>query len=201
MSCRIACAILAAGGSQRLGHPKQLVLHRGQPLVRLAAQCAWQSRAAACSVVVGAHANAVRAGLGGLPVEVIHNADWAEGVASSLRAATAWAVESSCEALLLALCDQPHLTAKHLDRLIAEYELGARPVASRYAGKNAVPALFPARYFAYLARLRGDAGASRLLNGGAPVTSVPWSEGEFDVDTPEAERLLTPTQQHPTGLP
>ena len=190
MKPRVACAILAAGGSRRLGHPKQLVLHRGQPLVRLAALCAWQSRAAACAVVVGAAGDAVRQALGAVPVEVLRNADWEEGVAASLRVALSWAREAGCTALLVALCDQPRLTPAHLDQLIAEHERTGLAVASRYADKNAVPALFPSAYFDALAALRGDSGASPLLNGSQPVVSVPWPGGALDVDTQDSERRL-----------
>jgi molybdenum cofactor cytidylyltransferase len=166
-------------------------LHHCQPLVRLAAQSVWQSRAAACALVVGAHADAVREALGALPLEVLNNSEWEEGMASSIRSAVAWARDGNCDALLLTLCDQPRLSAAHLDRLIAEFEHSERCVASRYAEKNGVPALFPKAHFEALATLRGDAGASRLLNGSTPVAAIPWPEGELDVDTTESAcRLL-----------
>jgi CTP:molybdopterin cytidylyltransferase MocA len=187
---RVACAILAAGASRRLGRPKQTLLHRGQPLVVSAAECACQSRAAACAVVVGAHGGAVRAALGELPIEILDNDAWDEGVASSIRAAAHWAQARKCHALIIALCDQPKLTPMHLDRLINEFERARLPVASFYARKNAVPALFPGSSFDQLNALCGDVGASALLNDGAPVTSVPWPDGEFDIDTTDAERRL-----------
>jgi molybdenum cofactor cytidylyltransferase len=192
MKSRVACAILAAGASQRLGEPKQLLLHRGRPLVRWAAECAWQSRAAACAVVVGAHRDAVRRALGDLSVSLITNPAWEEGMASSVRAASTWADSVGCDALLIALCDQPRLRFQHLDRLIAEYERSSSLVASRYAEKNAVPALFPRAYFSALAALHGGHGASALLNASGVVATVPWPEGELDVDTKaNAEALLT----------
>jgi xanthine dehydrogenase accessory factor len=187
---RIACAILAAGASRRLGRPKQTLLHRGQPLVVSAAKCACQSRAAASAVVVGAHGGAVRAALGDLPIEILDNDAWNEGVASSIRTAARWAQARKCHALIIALCDQPKLTPVHLDRLISEFERTRLPVASFYARKNAVPALFSASSFDQLNALCGDVGASALLNDGTPVTTVPWPDGEFDVDTADAERRL-----------
>jgi CTP:molybdopterin cytidylyltransferase MocA len=191
MSVRVACAVLAAGASRRLGRPKQLLMHRGQPLVVAAAECACQSQASACAVISGAHAGAVSAALSGLAIELVANPDWSEGVASSIRAATRWAKARSCQALIIALCDQPKLTAQHLDRLIGEYDRCLLPVASYYARKNAVPALFPEASFDDLLALSGDAGASALLNGGgSPVTRVAWPDGEFDVDTADAERRL-----------
>jgi CTP:molybdopterin cytidylyltransferase MocA len=190
VSARVACAILAAGSSRRLGRPKQLLVQRGQPLVLVAAECTLQSRAAACAVVIGARASAVREALGAAPIEILENADFAEGVASSIRVAARWASIRNCQALIVALCDQPKLTARHLDRLIEEHERHGSLVASTYCGKNAVPALFPAAYFAHLQALCGDTGASSLLNGGASVTGIPWPDGEFDVDNPEAAQRL-----------
>lgn len=192
MKARVACALLAAGGSRRLGHPKQLVLHRGKPLVRLAAECARGSLSDACAVVLGAAADDVRHALSGLPGELLYNPDWQQGMASSVRLAEAWASERGSSALLLALCDQPGLTAAHLNHLILEYERSGLVVASRYARKNAVPALFPRAYFDALRTLRGDSGASRLLNGPLAdgVLAIPWPEGEFDIDTAENERRL-----------
>ena len=141
-------------------------------------------------MVLGSAANAVRFALGALPLEVLHNEQWAEGVAASLRIAVNWAREAGCDALLVTLCDQPRLSPSLLDQLIAEHERTGLAVASRYADKNAVPALFPKSYFSTLAELRGDSGASALLNGSLPVISVPWPEGEFDVDTADSEHRL-----------
>jgi len=190
MSNPVGCVILAAGASRRLGHPKQLLVHRGQPLVVSAVECALQSQASACAIVIGAHASRVRAALATAPIEVLENERFDEGVAASIRVAVAWAKARACQALLLALCDQPKLTSQHLDRLIAAYEHRHMLTASRYSGKNAVPALFPQAYFDDLAALRGDRGASALLNGSAPVSPVPWPDGELDVDDAEAERRL-----------
>ena len=64
------------------------------------------------------------------------------------------------EGVLLMTCDQPAVTVKHLSRLRLR---GAEVKASRYAGKNGVPAFFPAKYFATLMKLEGNAGERELL--------------------------------------
>ncbi len=157
-----------------------------------AAEHICQAQTTARAVIVGANAEAVRAALTPCSAEVLVNDKWAEGMASSIRLAVAWAEMRECDALLLVLCDQPKLDARHLNRLIAEHELAALPVASFYAQKQGVPAIFPRSSFPDLAALRGDFGASKLLNGKAAVARVLWPEGEFDVDEPDAEqRLLT----------
>src|SRR5512138_244962 len=62
-------AVLAAGGSARLGRPKQLLVLDGEPLVRRAARAALEAGFAPVVVVVGAHEAEVRAALSGLAVE------------------------------------------------------------------------------------------------------------------------------------
>jgi len=54
--------------------------------------------------------------------------------------------------------------------------------ASRYAGRNGVPAFFPKKYFDKLMELKGDAGARSLL-AMAPYQGL--ENGELDVDTLE----------------
>jgi CTP:molybdopterin cytidylyltransferase MocA len=192
MNPRVACAVLAAGASRRLGHPKQLALHRGESLVRSTAHRVLESRAHARAVIVGAHAGSVRAALSGLPIDVVVNPDWERGMAASIASAVDWAERYHSDALLLTLCDQPLLSTLHLDRLISEFEHSALPVASRYAGRNGVPALFPRALFGCLKQLSGDGGARRLLNDGRALRQISWPEGEFDVDTIESERRLSP---------
>jgi molybdenum cofactor cytidylyltransferase len=180
------CAILAGGASRRLGQPKQLVSIAGEPLIRRIARAALCSRSTTVAVVLGAGATKIAAVLADLPLTCLANDAWAEGMASSVRVASAWARDADLDAILLVLVDQVHLTAAHLDALIAASERGRRIVASRYDGIVGVPALFPRACLPAMADLRGDAGARALLRGpGAPVASIPWADGRIDLDLPQ----------------
>ncbi len=179
----VVAAVLAAGSSQRLGAPKQLLqLCGGQTLVHHAAAEALASGVARVAVVVGAHAGDVSRAVTDLDVDLVENLDFAEGMASSIRAAVAWARHKEARALLLLLCDQPRLSRAHLSRLLVCSD-GDQLVASYYAEKPAVPALFPARCFEALFALRGDRGASTLLRSASELSLVDWPDGELDVDT------------------
>jgi CTP:molybdopterin cytidylyltransferase MocA len=135
------------------------------------------------AVVLGARADEIWPVLTGFDVDRIDNPDWNEGLSSSIRAAVAWARRRSFDALLVSVADQRELQSSHLDRLIVRSLGGNQLVASRYAGVVAVPAIFPAGYFASLEALRGDVGARELLRSQqAAVAAVDWPAGAFDVD-------------------
>ena len=177
--------MLAAGASRRLGTPKQLLqLPDGSALVRRSAQRVCASRARRSAVIVGANAAQVVASLAGLELDVVSSEDYREGIAASIRAAAAWATEHQAAALLLCVCDQPLLDTPHLDALLEAFSVGGCLVASHYAEKRAVPAVFPARHFAELQTLRGDRGAASILNAASRIALVEWPQGELDVDRP-----------------
>jgi molybdenum cofactor cytidylyltransferase len=178
-------AVLAAGASRRLGTAKQLLqLPDGSSLVRRSAQLVQGSRARRCAVVVGADAARVIESLDGTAVDIVSSEDHHEGIAASIRAAVTWAGEEQASALLICVCDQPALATPHLNSLLDTWSEQQCLVASHYAQKRAVPAVFPARYFAELKGLRGDLGAAAILKAASRITLVPWPEGELDIDTP-----------------
>jgi CTP:molybdopterin cytidylyltransferase MocA len=185
MSLRLGCALLAAGGSRRLGRPKQLVTIQGVPMVRRAALAALGVASASCSVVLGAESSQVSSALSGLPLTPLHNANWETGMASSIRLAADWAQAEDFDGLLLTVCDQPRLDATHLERLTTRFTSKNITVASFYSGARAVPAVFPARLFAALSQLAGDVGIGRLLQRQTAIAVVPWPDGALDIDTPE----------------
>lgn len=199
----VALVVLAAGGSSRLGTPKQLVRWRGRTLLRRAAETALAGasqpsaradRATAAPVgpvvvVLGADARTMRTELDGLPVHIAVNRRWREGLASSLRTGLRAAVSASgrgdLAAILFLTCDQPYVTPSLLRRLVQRFRRGAPIVACAYAGTLGVPALFASAHFAALLSLSGDQGAKRIMaRYRDTVTTVPFARGSADVDRP-----------------
>ena len=174
----IPTVILAAGASTRLGEPKQLVRFGSENLLERTVRIAREAGCMPVVVVVGAEYAQVLGNSALGDVLTVINDKWEEGMGSSIRLgvrALAFVAEDA-EGVLLMTCDQPAVTVKHLFHLT----LRAEVKASRYAGKNGVPAFLPKRYFDKLMELRGDAGARELL---AEARYEELENGELDVDT------------------
>jgi molybdenum cofactor cytidylyltransferase len=181
--------ILAAGASTRMGTPKQLLEVGGKPLLLRAVEAALASPAWPVVVVLGAHAEKIRPLLARLPVLIVENPAWSEGMAASIREGitTLQQFSRGLDAALIALCDQPAFSADVIAQLIAAQRATGRGiVAARYAGRHGAPALFRHEHFATLAHLTGEEGARALLNGDpATIAAVDLPDLAVDLDTPE----------------
>ncbi|MGE0883944.1 MAG: NTP transferase domain-containing protein [Blastocatellales bacterium] len=191
----VAAIILAAGKSQRMGSPKQLLMFNGNSLLRHAVQTALASICDPVVVVLGAHIERLREEISDLPVKVVENHLWAEGLGASIRtgiAAIAAGSEQVAGAVMM-LCDQPFVTSHTLDCLVSVYkESQPLAVASEYAGSLGVPALFGHKLFAELMALKSAEGAKHILKRNEQnISYLPVPEAIWDMDTPaDYERLI-----------
>jgi molybdenum cofactor cytidylyltransferase len=178
---RQAAVILAAGGSSRLGQPKQLVLWRGRPLVWHAARAALGAGLDPVIVVVGAHAADVRAALDSLPVSVVENPNWRSGQSSSVKAGLA--VVREAEATVFLLTDTPYVDSDLVAALSEAHRKSLAPiVAPRAAGRRANPVLFDRLTYPALFQIEGDQGGRDLFDR-FEVHWVDWqAEILLDVD-------------------
>lgn len=189
---KLAGIVLAAGASERLGRPKQLVAHAGKPLLLHAVEQALAVCGAGVTVVTGANRAAVAAALTDSAVNVVHNPNWQSGMAGSLREGIKSVASSGCDAVLLMVCDQPAVTHAHLAALAALWQNApSRPAAALYGGLTGVPAIVPRSFFSRLAALQGDQGARVLLRAAAAdVQTLNLPEAATDIDTPDDLRQL-----------
>lgn len=197
---RVAAVILAAGGSSRMGRPKQLLPYRGQSLLRRAAAVAGSAGCDPVAIVLGAGSDRLRPELAGANLTVIENPEWADGPGTSVRAGVraVWAAD----AVVFLVCDQPLVNACHVRRLIDVWRSTGLPMAaSGYAGTVGVPAVFARDCFAALESLPAAAGAKQLLaRQPGQVAIVPFPAGEVDLDTPDDyERLIAVEPQGVDG--
>ena len=109
---RIAALVLAAGRSTRMGAINKLIAEiGGKPLVRIAAEQALASRASPVIVVTGHQHEQVEAALAGLPVKLVHNPDYTEGLGTSLKVGIA-AVPEDADGAIVCLGDMPQVDAR-----------------------------------------------------------------------------------------
>lgn len=183
---KVAALILAAGGSARLGQPKQLLPYQGQSLVRRTVSAALDGGCSPVLVVVGRDGAEIAQALQGLSIELVPNEQWEWGMSGSIRVGME-KLPATADAVLLLVCDQPHLDADHVRALLQEEERSGQPmVASAYAGTVGVPALFQRSCFEKLKSLGGETGAkSLLLASPRDCATVNFAKGAIDIDTPD----------------
>ena len=177
--------VLGAGGSRRLGRPKQLLPYGDGTLlghvVGVARTCPFDQLV----VAIGGAADEVRATVDLVGADVVVNDAYGAGCSSSIAAGLG-IVDPRCDAMVLLLGDQPGVTAATVTALLEGR--GSAPLAiCRYDDGRGHPIAFTRSAFADLADLPGDKGVWRLLDQRAgDVTEVPVAgQIPLDVDTPE----------------
>lgn len=173
------------------GGDKLLETLHGQPLLARSARVALGSRAGSTIIVLGANRSARESALAGLPVRVVVNENWQDGMGRSIAVGAA-ALDPGTRGVIVMPGDMPDLTATLLDELIAalppaDPEMILRPRTMQ--GKPGNPVLFGAAYLSALAVLNGDEGARQII--AAHPENLRYIEGAgegvlTDLDTPEA---------------
>ena len=185
-----AAVLLAAGGSRRLGRPKQLLTRDGEALVRRVARFAIATAPQRMLVVLGADHARIAPVLAALACEIVVNAAWERGLAGSIAAAHA-ALRDHAGAVLLSACDQPALAIAHFDALLhgaAQSDAGC--AATAYGDALGVPAVVPVAMLAPGDGLAGDRGLGARLRALPEGACFPLYAPElaFDLDTEDDVR-------------
>ena len=184
MPDRFVCGlVLGAGGSRRLGRPKQLLPYGETTLlgyvVDTARGCAFDQLV----VAIGGAAGDVRAGVDLSGAEVVLNDAYGEGCSSSIAAALA-VVDPRADVLVLMLGDQPGVTPETVRALLTGRGDAALAVCLYDDGRGH-PIAFARSAFGDLANLHGDKGVWKLLDRGDPVEVPIAGAIPLDVDTEE----------------
>jgi molybdenum cofactor cytidylyltransferase len=178
----VAAVVLAAGGSRRLGRPKQLLAYRGTTLLDVVLATARGAELAQVVVALGGSASAVRSRVDVRGLDIVVNDDFGDGCATSIRSALG-AVRDDVDGAVLLLGDQPGVTVDSIASLVEA--AGERAVGvCEYDDGLGHPLWFHRRMFDTLTALHGDKAVWRLVDGGEDVATVPVA-GSIppDVDT------------------
>jgi molybdenum cofactor cytidylyltransferase len=196
---RISGIVLAAGSSERMGTPKQLLALGDRCLLQHVVDAALSSQLDEIVVVLGHRADEVRAALAPRPearLRIAVNSRWAEGQSSSLRCGLE-AADERCVAAAVLLGDQPGVRPAVIDQMIDVFRDSAaaavRPVYPAVAGAPGHPVLLARRIWPEVFALTGDAGARSLFaeHPGWLLTIPLPGKPPADVDTPEDHRRVS----------
>ncbi|MEI8178881.1 molybdopterin-binding/glycosyltransferase family 2 protein [Aestuariivirga sp.] len=185
----VAAIVLAAGQSSRMGTNKLLADIKGQPMIRRSV-AAMRQAVDRTVVVTGRDAAGIATALDGLPVVLVHNARFAEGLSTSLRAGIE-VLPPDTDVAVIALGDMPLVGPEVVRRLIAAYS----PAEHRsvcvpvFRGERGNPVLWGRQHFETLKGMTGDRGARVLfevLSDEIVEVAMPDEAVLLDADTPEA---------------
>ena len=186
----ISAILLAAGESRRMGRPKQLLTWRGKTLLQHSLESLINSAADEIILVLGYETNLIRESLPPLPIKIVINPDYKQGMASSLRKGLL-AMDPRSEAFLVLLADQPGIGPEIINRVIRDFQRAdprrgiVRPV---YRGLRGHPVLIGVRYLQEALQLQGDMGARQILmNHPEDIIEIEVTQDVVlkDIDTPE----------------
>jgi len=160
MKCAI---ILAAGKSDRMGAQKVLLPLRGTTVLGHIVDRIARSAVERIFVVVGHEGERVAEALRGAPASIVKNPDHEAGMLSSVRCGLR-ALPEECEAVLVALGDQPRITTEVVDAMARAFSSGGKGiVVPVYRGERGHPILFAARYRNEILERHDDVGLRGLL--------------------------------------
>jgi molybdenum cofactor cytidylyltransferase len=187
----VAALVLAAGRSSRMGGPNKLLAEiGGRPLARIVVEAALASQARPVIVVTGHQRERVEAALAGLPIDFVHNANFTDGLGTSLRVGIA-ALPAQADGVIVCLGDMPQVEAAMIDRLVdaLDPDKGALIAVPTIEGQRGNPVVWSRRFFPDLMAVEGDIGARYLIGRySEAVVEVPLTgtAALTDIDTPEA---------------
>jgi len=146
-------------------------------------------------VILGGNYQLIAESIGHTGIKIVYNPDWEQGMSSSIRTGLQGLMDehADLDGVILTVCDQPFLTARVLIALQNKANISGKDiVASAYGGTLGTPVLFTARHFDGLMALKGREGAKKLLKKyEAELASVPFENGEIDIDTMDDYNRLT----------
>jgi molybdenum cofactor cytidylyltransferase len=155
--------VLAAGGSRRLGEPKQLLPYGSGTLLDQALKTARATDFDQLIVALGGSSAEVRrkADLSG--ADVVENPGFGEGCSSSIAAGLG-VMDPRSELMVLMLGDQPGVTAASIRALVAGCDEGTVLAACLYDDGRGHPLAFGRALFGDLRELHGDKAVWKLMD-------------------------------------
>lgn len=196
----IAGLVLAAGESRRMGRDKPLLAYRGRTFLETILASLAEAGILRTAVVLGHHAERIRATVNLDAAEVVLNPDYRLGQTSSLQAGLRALAHPDLGAVVLCLVDYPTVSADVIRALVGAFrESGAPLVIPTFESRRGHPVVMGRALFPELLALAPDQGANSVVRGyGESVRLVEVLDPGIlvDVDDPDSyQRLLSSQKQ------
>lgn len=187
MKKNISTVILAAGESKRMGKAKLLLPYKQTTIIEDVVHNCLSSKSDKVMVVLGAHRQKILSLIEHLPVSVVYNPDYKQGMLSSIQSGIR-SLSADTQAVLFALSDQPGIPGEVIDRLIENFDKTKKgillPVFSQRRGH---PILIDLKYREKILNLSSDIGLRGLVHEHPEdILEVPVDCPNIlkDIDTP-----------------
>ncbi len=190
---KTAILILAAGESKRMGRPKQLLPYKDSTLLLEKIKQFQSLDKVQVFVVLGAYFKDIFPSLRELPVKVVMNSNWQEGMGSSLsKGIELIRKKEMFDRVLITLSDLPLMESSHYEDLIElSKSTGKRIIQTEYDETSGVPVIFDKSLFSSLGKLKNEEGAKPLIEKyKKEVLKLRSKTPYFDVDTSDAYQKL-----------
>ena len=157
--------ILAAGGSTRMGHPKQLIKWHGKTLLNHVIEKTHQANLSPTIIVLGAHRKTIENSIIQNPQnKIIVNHNWQNGLSTSVKEAIKNLPEN-VKSVIIFLADQPQVKLETIKSLINKsLESDADVIIPIKDGKKGNPILIKSTIFDSIDQLKGDQGFRQIIN-------------------------------------
>lgn len=188
---RVAGIVLAAGGSIRMGQPKQLLMWRNKTFIEQVISIAKESGLWPIVVVSGAYSDQIKKVIEPISVQIVNNKHWKGGQSTSLLMGLE-ALPPDIGAAVFLLVDQPQIKPRLIQKLVEAHAGTLAPIVSPLIdGQRGNPVLFDQVTFPELLSLQGDTGG-RALFSRYKTHWVKWLDTDmlYDVDTQEDYQRL-----------
>jgi molybdenum cofactor cytidylyltransferase len=159
----ISAIVLAAGESNRMGQPKQLMSFGQGTILERTIDNLLNSAVSETIVVLGYREEEVRKTIAGKPVKIAINPDYQQGMSTSIIAGLKQ-IDKRARAVLIALGDQPFVDSQTINSLVEAFIANKRGIIIPvYQGRRGNPVIFGIKYKGELLNLKGDIGGREII--------------------------------------
>jgi molybdenum cofactor cytidylyltransferase len=184
----ITAILLAAGGSVRLGQPKQLIQFKNKLLINHIIAQIMSAGLSNIRVVLGKHFSEIKAQITEKNLEILQNKDWEKGISSSIKCGLT-NLKPETEAVLIFIVDQPFLSSELISKIQKRFTNSkAKIIAACVSGQIVHPVLYRKEVFAKLMKLEGDVGGKAIF-GTELVDTVNWGDEKLLLDIDSIDDL------------